>query len=158
MVENERSRFTLSYYEEFVRRLREVYHFTTFGEGKVNYTPPKLIMRHDIDMYLESALRMSLIEKRLGICTTYFFMVRCPLYNVFSPSGAEQVRQILTSGHHLGLHFDCAPYQDISAYNLNHYVLRECYLLEQFFSHPVRCRSQSTGSVIGFVVLFLYFW
>lgn len=141
MVENERYLFTLNYYEEFVRRLREVYHFTTFREGKVNYAPPKLIMRHDIDMDLGPASRISSIEKRLGICANYFFMLRCPLYNVFSSSGSEQVNQILADGHCFGLHFDCSLYEDISNHKLSYYVSKECSLLEEFFNHPVEAIS-----------------
>ncbi len=40
-------------------------------------------MRHDIDMDLEAALRLSSLENDLGVYSTYFFMVRCPLYKVF---------------------------------------------------------------------------
>jgi len=101
-VENERQTFTLSYYEGFLHRLSEIYRFITFQEGKANHTLPQLIMRHDIDMDLESALRMSSLETGLGLTATYFFMVRNPLYNVFSSSGSEQVRQILANGHHFG--------------------------------------------------------
>jgi len=141
VVENERHIFTLGYYEEFVSCLRKAYHLTTFQEGKINHAPPKLIMRHDIDMDLESALRMSSLENKLGIHATYFFMVRCPLYNIFSGSGSEQVKQILANGHYLGLHFDCALYEDVSTNNLNYYVSKECQLLESFFENPVEAVS-----------------
>jgi hypothetical protein len=143
VIKKERYIFTLDYYEEFLNRLREAYSFTTFQEGKTitKTDKPLAIIRHDIDMDLEAALRMSLIETRLGISATYFFMVRCPLYNVFSSSGEQQVRQILAVGHHLGLHFDCALYEDISEDNLNYYISRECELLEQFFGYPVEAIS-----------------
>ena len=143
MVENERHIFTLSYYEEFVSRLCEAYSFTTLQEGKkvTDGDRPLVIMRHDIDMDLEAALRISLIEKKHGIRTTYFFMVGCPLYNVFSPSVAAQVHEILAGKHHMGLHFDCSIYKDISHSNLNYYILKESQLLEQFFDHPVEAVS-----------------
>jgi hypothetical protein len=141
---NARNKFTYHYYKEFIYRLREIYRFTTFKEGKRivdESDSPLLILRHDIDMDLEPALRMAAMEKDLGICSTYFFMVGCPLYNVFSGSGAEQVRQILATGHYFGLHFDCALYGDISADNINHYVSTECHLLENFFQHPIEAVS-----------------
>lgn len=139
MVENRRGEFTYDYYKEFISHLREVYHFTTFYEGKkiVGADRPLVIMRHDIDMDLEAAVRISSLEKDLGIHSTYFFMVRCPLYNIFSSNGAEQVKEILAAGHHFGLHFDCALYQDITVDKLNYYISRECELLEQFFEHPI---------------------
>lgn len=142
-MEKKRRQFTYDYYKEFVSRLQEAYSFTTFQEGKrvAEIERPLVIMRHDIDMDLEAALRMSSLEKDLGIQSTYFFLVRCPLYNVFSGNGTDQVREILSAGHHFGLHFDCALYKDISADNLNYYVSKECQLLEQFFDHPVEAIS-----------------
>lgn len=139
MLESSRQEFTYDYYREFVSRLHEVYQFVTFSEGKRDQEmdSPLLIMRHDIDVDLEAAVRMSLLEKDLGIFSTYFFMLRCPLYNVFSHHGAELVKEILGAGHQLGLHFDCALYQDITFDKLNAYISRECELLERFFEHPV---------------------
>ena len=143
MMENRRKEFTYDYYKEFISHLREVYQFTTFQEGRrIEKTDkPLVIMRHDIDMDLEAAVRISSLEKDAGIHSTYFFMVRCPLYNVFSSSGSEQVKQILGAGHHFGLHFDCSLYEDISVDNLSYYISRECQLLEQFFDHPVEAIS-----------------
>jgi len=139
MLESPRQEFTYNYYSEFVSRLHEVYQFITFSEGKRDQETdsPLLIMRHDIDMDLEAALRLSLLEKELGIHSTYFFLIRCPLYNVFDGTTAEQVKQILAAGHHCGLHFDCSLYPDITVNNLNYYVSKECDLLERFFQCPV---------------------
>lgn len=144
MAGNGREKFTYEYYKHFVCRLREACRLTTFLEGKRivdKSDEPLLILRHDIDMDLKAALRMSSIEKDLGIQSTYFFMLSCPLYNVFGSDGAEQVRQLLAGGHHFGLHFDCAVYEDICADNLGYYVSRECDLLERFFDQPIEAVS-----------------
>lgn len=139
MLGNQRVEFTYDYYSEFVSRLREVYQFVTFSEGKRNRgtDSPLLIMRHDIDMDLAAALRLSLLDKKLGIRSTYSFLIRCPLYNVFDGDSTEQVKQILDAGHHFGLHFDCSLYPDITLGNLNYYISRECDLLERYFQYPV---------------------
>ncbi len=123
--------------------MREVYQFVTFSEGKRNRKTdrPLLIMRHDMDMDLGPAQMMSSLERELGIQANYFFMVRNPLYNVFSGSSSKIVRQILADGHHLGLHFNCALYPDISVNNINHYIAKECSLLEGFFIRPVEAIS-----------------
>ncbi len=144
MTENGRDLFTLGYYEEFVRRLCEGYHFSSFHEAKKvigQVDEPLVVMRHDIDSDLGAAQRMSSLEKELGIQATYFFMVRCPLYNLFSGDGSEKTRRILADGHHFGLHFDCALYPDIGTNNLSDYISRECALLEGFFGQPVESVS-----------------
>jgi len=144
MPGNGREKFTYRYYKELLRRLLELYCPTTLQEGKRlvdNTDSPLLILRHDIDVDLEAALRIATIEQDLGIYSTFFFMVTCPLYNVFSRSGAERVRQILGAGHSFGLHFDCAIYPDISDDNINHYISRECQLLESFFNRKIESVS-----------------
>ncbi|MFC2060263.1 hypothetical protein ACFLTZ_04125 [Chloroflexota bacterium] len=146
MTEYKKEEFTYAYYREFLSCLSEIYGFVNFTEGKkiisnsdqtVKDRQSLAILRHDIDMDLKPALTMSLIEKDMGLKATYFFMVTCPIYNVFSSIDAECVRQILSFGHHLGLHFDFPAYKDISPENLSFYIARECELLEKFFEHPV---------------------
>jgi hypothetical protein len=141
---NDRTRFTYRYYQQFVSKLCEFYSFTTFKEGENitgEITRPFVVMRHDIDMDLEAALRMASLENELRINSTYFFMVRCPIYNVFGYPGAKQVNAILAYGHHLGLHFDCTLYEDISIDRLDGYISKEGALLEDFFQHPVEAVS-----------------
>lgn len=144
MIGNTRKNFTYRYYCEFIRLLRETYTFITFQEGKKisgGRSTGLVILRHDVDMDLEAAVRLSSLEKECGVYSTYFFMVRSPLYNVFSGSGSEQAKRILADGQHFGLHFDCALYQDITSDNISHYVSKECLLLEQFFGRPVEAVS-----------------
>ena len=62
--------FTLGYFEKFVSQLRDVYHFTTYREGKRivgRRGQPLVIMRHDIDIDLEVALRMASLERILEL-------------------------------------------------------------------------------------------
>jgi len=144
VIENTREQFTYQYYCEFLCLLREAYTFITFQEGKKisgGRSTGLVILRHDVDMDLEAAVRLSSLEKERGVYSTYFFMVRTPLYNVFSGSGSEQVKRILADGQHFGLHFDCSLYQDITSDNISHYVSKECLLLEQFFERPVEAVS-----------------
>jgi hypothetical protein len=141
---NDRSKFTYQHYRQLLSKLSEIYSFTTFKEGERlsgEILKPLVIMRHDIDMELEAAVRMASLENNLDIKSTYFFMARCPIYNVFSYQGADQISEILTYGHHLGLHFDCSLYEDISVDNIDSYISKECTLLEDFFQHPVEAVS-----------------
>lgn len=136
--------FTYDHYRKLINSLLDNYSFTTFQDamGKSqNETGPLVIMRHDIDMDLEAAVSISLLEQSCGVKSTYFFMARCPLYNVFSGIESEQVSRILEAGHYLGLHFDCALYNNISTANIEEYILRECQLLENFFEYQVEAIS-----------------
>lgn len=138
-MEDKREHFTYGHYQQFIERLSRDYWFATFGEAKrVSETiKPLVIMRHDVDMDLEAAHKMALLEKELGISSTFFFLLRNPLYNVFSSEGSKQVKQILANGHHFGLHFDCSLYPDVSMNDLEYYISKECSMLEEFFENPI---------------------
>ena len=141
---NARERFTYRYYLEFICLLHEAYTCVTFQEGKKvgrERSTGLMILRHDVDMDLESAVRLSSLEKECGVNSTYFFMVSSPMYNVFSGIGSRYVKRILADGHHFGLHFDCSLYQGITSDNISHHVSKECQLLEQFFERPVEAVS-----------------
>ena len=96
-------------------------------------------MRHDVDMCLESALRLAEVESGLGIASTYFFILRTDHYNIFSKKGTECVAQILTLGHHLGLHFDPCTYDNngLDPHTLREVCSTECRLLEDWFGRSV---------------------
>ena len=141
---NGRERFTYRYYLEFICLLREAYTCITFQEGREigrGRSTGLMILRHDVDMDLESAVRLSSLEKECGVNSTYFFMVSSQLYNVCNREGRRRVQEILNCGHCFGLHFDCAAYEDMSLQTLNAHVLRECQVLEDFFGRSIQAVS-----------------
>ena len=133
--------FTLATYADMVENLLERgYRFSSFpeAESQLDVDQRFVLMRHDIDMSLEAALRMARQESDLGVQSTYFFLVRTDNYNVFSKDGSDTVRQILDLGHHLGLHFDCASYPaSFATKDLARSCAQEVGMLEHWFSKPV---------------------
>lgn len=59
---------------------------------------PVLIVRHDVDQYPTSALRMAAIEAELGIRSTWYFRWRTA-----RPAVIEEIR---AAGHEVGLHYE----------------------------------------------------
>lgn len=57
-----------------------------------------IVMRHDVDQYPASALRMAAIEAELGICSTWYFRWRTA-----HPAVVEAIRD---AGHEVGLHYE----------------------------------------------------
>ena len=137
----QRGTFTHAAYADMVGDLLERgYQFSSFAEAEtqLDVDRPFVLMRHDIDMSLQAALRMARQESDFGVQSTYFFLVRTDNYNVFSEDGSNTVREILDLGHHLGLHFDCASYPVGFATNdLARSCAQEVGMLEHWFSKPV---------------------
>jgi hypothetical protein len=67
---------------------------------------PALIVRHDVDVSLATAVRMARIEHELGVRTSYFIRVHAAGYNPFSRDGYASLRWLQDEGFDLGLHHE----------------------------------------------------
>jgi hypothetical protein len=63
-----------------------------------------LLLRHDVDLSLDAALRVAELEADAGASATYFLMTRSVFYNLASPEGERALERLRTLGHHIGLH------------------------------------------------------
>ena len=73
-------------------------------------TLPSIIFRHDIDFSLDDALTIASLEEKLGIKSTYFFMLTSNTYNAISLKNKNLIREIKEKGHSISLHFDPTAY------------------------------------------------
>lgn len=101
-------RFTFSWYERFLRSIdAEGFEFRRYRDAS---EPGTALLRHDVDLSPQRALRTARIERDLGVEATYFFLVSSPMYNVLD----EETRDVLTAieemGHDVGLHFSTHQY------------------------------------------------
>jgi len=70
-------------------------------------TPPEagtILLRHDVDLSLDAALRMAELEAEAGAGATYFLMTRSEFYNLDSESGRAAIARLRELGHRVGLH------------------------------------------------------
>jgi hypothetical protein len=94
--------FDLTHYAEILQAAKVGgYRFAFFD------TPPEpgtVILRHDVDLSLDAALRLAEVEAEAGAGATYFLMTRSEFYNLDSHSGEEAVDRLRRLGHRVGLH------------------------------------------------------
>ncbi len=86
------------------------YAFTDYDYEGANRC---VIMRHDVDYNLGKTIRIAEIENERKVKSTFFIMLTCDFYNVFSLSATKIVERLLSLGHDVGLHFDEMRYPDI---------------------------------------------
>ena len=94
--------FSYNHYIETLAEIQKTHHFSNF----LNCSDNDVILRHDVDFSLESALKMAEIENSLGIQSTFFILFQSEFYNPFSPYSITLIKKIVNLGHSLGLHFD----------------------------------------------------
>lgn len=74
-----------------------------------------LLLRHDVDLSLRSAVQLAELEASLGVASTFFVMARSAFYSVTSPEAAGLLRRIVDAGHAIGLHWDAGLYDGSDA-------------------------------------------
>lgn len=128
--------FTYSHYENILDLIKKSDYTTAFF-NEAHRSDRELILRHDIDVDLKKAYGMARIEKKYGIKTTYFILIRSPFYNIFDRSNSDFIRGISDLGHQIGLHFDETYYGMEDAESINRNVDTEVQILKDYFNISV---------------------
>jgi hypothetical protein len=63
-----------------------------------------LLLRHDVDLSLDAALRLAELEAEADAPATYFLMTQSVFYNLASPEGDRALARLRELGHRVGLH------------------------------------------------------
>ena len=101
-----RDDFTLSSYRHILELAQfNDYQFIGFDQVGKEQTSSTCLLRHDIDSELWSCLEMAKIERELGVEATYFVMLRSTAYNLFCIESLTCLKNLVSQGHKIGLHF-----------------------------------------------------
>ena len=94
--------FDLAHYRELLDAARGGgYGFAFFDRDP---EPGDLLLRHDVDLSLDAAVRMGELEAEAGATATYFLMTESVFYNLDSQEGRSATERLRALGHRVGLH------------------------------------------------------
>ncbi len=94
--------FSLDHYRELLRAARRGgYRFAGFERSPVAGT---VILRHDVDLSLESAVAVAEAEAAEGVWSTWFLMTRSVFYNLASSEGERAIARLRELGHRVAHH------------------------------------------------------
>ena len=109
--------FSQSHYENLISKCKfNKMNFSTNWIGKIN--KDTLLLRHDIDFSLFEAFNLAKLELKLGIKSTFFFMITSNFYNLFSRESKELIKDIKKMGHKISIHFDPTAYKKINNFKI----------------------------------------
>lgn len=131
--------FSYDNYRSLLKTFIKSHAFLTFKDFRNGYPDdPFLILRHDIDLSPEAALRMAEIEADMGIKANYFFLFSSPWYNLFDEDNILIPRLLTEMGHEVGLHYDMALLEKVNKENPLEVLTSQSELLSEL------CGSQSS--------------
>jgi len=94
--------FDLEHYGELLDAIAEGgYRYATFRDEP---EPGTVLLRHDVDLSLDAALRLARLERERNASATYFLMTESVFYNLDSAHGRDTLKQLRDLGHSVGLH------------------------------------------------------
>jgi hypothetical protein len=94
--------FTLDHYRDLLRAARDGgYSWASFDREPRDCD---LLLRHDVDLSLDAALRMAELEAEEDATATYFLMTESVFYNLASTEGRAALERLRELGHRVGLH------------------------------------------------------
>lgn len=132
--------FTLSNYERILKESLIDFTFTSFHE----YSDVKgklIILRHDVEFSVPIALEMAKIEHKLGIKSTYFIQLHGDFYNSIEAKTYDEIKQIRSLGHELGLHFDAHFWGINKESDLDKYLEIDKKTFETYFNYSLKLFS-----------------
>jgi hypothetical protein len=94
--------FTLEHYRELLQAARDGGYRWGFFDREPE--AGDLLLRHDVDLSLDAALRMAELEAEEGAAATYFLMTESVFYNLASTEGRTAIERLRELGHRVGLH------------------------------------------------------
>lgn len=94
--------FSLEHYRELLDAARLGNYEFAFFDGVPE--SGDLLLRHDVDLSLDAALKVAELEAESGVASTYFLMTQSVFYNLASPEGLRALNRLRELGHRVGLH------------------------------------------------------
>jgi hypothetical protein len=144
-VEASYPQFTEAGYRELLRLAKRRLAFCSFRDYR-DAPAGTVLWRHDLDFSVHRALAVARIEAEEGVRATHFVLLHSAFYNALEAEVAERVREIVSLGHELGLHFDPRFHE---GRDLDDALARERALLEDLFETEVRAFSLHNPDVAG---------
>ena len=132
--------FTLIEYERLLSIAKKRHVFKKYSNIK-NVDDNFIVWRHDVDHSLEQSAIVAKIEKKNAIQSTYFLHLHNEFYNAMDFRSSELIKNILSLGHSVGLHFDFAYYDIQSTNELEHWLTIEKNILEALFKTKISAFS-----------------
>lgn len=131
--------FSFKHYNEIIMLIKESGYKSGFLKEEIN--GKRIIIRHDIDLDLDTALEMAKMESSSKMVGCYFIWINSPFYNIFETRYTKIINEIISLGHEVGLHFDEAAHDCKNINEMLVCIENECKILSEHFNIDIESVS-----------------
>ena len=124
------SDFTIDHYKEILTLAKQTHVFSSYSDFDKHKNI--LLNRHDVDFSIENALVLGKLENKMGVISTYFFMLHSEYYGLLEKKSIEILKELKALGHNIGLHFDAQFYNIKNEKELDTKIRYEKEVIEYF--------------------------
>jgi len=127
--------FSIDGYSSLILKILDAGYTVVDFDSKID-KESRILLRHDIDFSLETALDVARVENNIGVSSSFYILVSSEFYNIFTSRSKKILLEIMDLGHKIGLHFDSSRY-DNSFEQIDDLVDYECSIVENVISKPI---------------------
>lgn len=100
--------FSLGHYFEVLDKAKNSYDFIGPLKDfqKLKKKNNFIVLRHDVDISLEHALKIAQLESDHNLHSTFFILLNSQFYNALTKNNVVIIKKISKLGHEIGLHYD----------------------------------------------------
>jgi hypothetical protein len=138
-------KFTYNAYEDLISLIKD-HNYEICNYENHQRSNCCVILRHDVDLSLEKALRFAELEFNKGVQSTYFILLSTSFYNLFHRKSNDIIKKIRSMGHEIGLHFDEVNYPIGNIDELRHHVRKEVSIMSQGLGMEIKTVSMHRPS------------
>jgi len=140
--------FSYKHYSKILENVKKSFKFSNYEEFSSN----DIILRHDVDVSLDAALKIGKIESDLGICSTFFILFHAELYNPFSLNSSKIVSKLIKMGHKIGLHYHSTFFVENNL-DPSTNIAKEIELMESHYKTTIKVVSSHDSSISKKILL-----
>lgn len=122
--------FTLANYERLLKLALEQGY--VFGDYSLDDIPNRreMIWRHDVEFSVHWALKLAQIEHVEGVRAHYYVQLHSEFYNALEKEVFLLLKEIISLGHYVGLHFDAHFWEVQDQQQLEESLAKDSKILE----------------------------
>jgi len=131
--------FTHAHYCEILSLVRQKFIPISYNDEPTRKN--SIYWRHDVDFSLDESLNLARFEKKFDISATYFLLPHCEFYSIFEKKSTNIIKEIISLGHKIGLHFDTHFYGITHEKELADKLIQEKRILDKMFDTTIQAFS-----------------